>query len=183
MSEAADEPNQKAKSVAEKCQATSPQSTSPLAIVCSWDEMQRLFGEQLRKLNITCETVDRIAGLPSGYTGKLFGPTPTKRLGRQSMFDLAGALGLAIALTEDETALARISREKNKHNLDNRRGAHWRKQAMLNVLSTHVREQCRRAGKRSAAVRMTRLSPQQRSKIARRAARARWRRRTTKSQS
>jgi len=53
-------------------------------------------------LNLSHETIDAIAGVPSGYTSKLFAEKPMKRLGYTSMGLLLGALGMALKPEEDQ---------------------------------------------------------------------------------
>lgn len=56
---------------------------------------------------LTDLTVDELAGFPSGYTGKILGPSRIKGLSGFSLFALCGALGLTIALVDDPRARRR----------------------------------------------------------------------------
>jgi hypothetical protein len=60
------------------------------------------------QLAVTHQTIDDVAGLPSGYTGKLFAPHPMKCLGMISLGAILGTLGLKLAILEDDEALKRV---------------------------------------------------------------------------
>jgi hypothetical protein len=61
------------------------------------------------ELGITHETIDAIAGLPSGYCSKLLAPEPMKRLGKISIPAMLGALGVALVLVEDTAQIGLVS--------------------------------------------------------------------------
>jgi hypothetical protein len=61
------------------------------------------------ELGITHETIDEIAGLPSGYCSKLLAPEPMKGLGPISIPAILGALGVALVLVEDTAQVERVS--------------------------------------------------------------------------
>jgi hypothetical protein len=59
-------------------------------------------------LNVSHETIDDLANLPDGYTGKLLAPEPVRGLGYGSLGAVLGALGLALIVVEDSAAAARV---------------------------------------------------------------------------
>jgi hypothetical protein len=57
---------------------------------------------------LTHETIDEIAGLPSGYCGKLLAPEPIKNLGWLSFGLVLNAFGKMLLLVDDEEQIRRI---------------------------------------------------------------------------
>jgi hypothetical protein len=55
-----------------------------------------------KELALSHADLDRIAGVAAGYTGKVLGPSRTKKIGWLSTFDYLGALGLKIVLVADD---------------------------------------------------------------------------------
>lgn len=74
----------------------------------SYDELQDILRARIDDLDVSRHTVDHIAGLPMGHTGRLLGPRQTKRIGHISLGALLGALGLALVVVEDLEALDRV---------------------------------------------------------------------------
>lgn len=60
------------------------------------------------QLNVSHETLDELAGLPSGLTGKILAMEPIRGVGFGSLGPLMGALGLALVVFEDSEASARM---------------------------------------------------------------------------
>jgi hypothetical protein len=67
-----------------------------------------VFRRRVAELNISLETLDAIAGLPTRYTSKVLGLQPTRNFGQMSIEALLGALGLMLIVVEDAEALARV---------------------------------------------------------------------------
>lgn len=59
--------------------------------------------------HIARRTIDDIAGLTPGHTEKLLAQVPLKRIGMDTLFPLAWALGVRIVLEDDPANLARIA--------------------------------------------------------------------------
>jgi hypothetical protein len=57
---------------------------------------------------LTHETIDEIAGLPSGYCGKLLAPEPIKNLGWLSFGLVLNAFGKMLLLVDDPEQIRRI---------------------------------------------------------------------------
>lgn len=120
----------------------------------SYDDVRRVLRERRQALGLTHLQVDEIAGLQSGYTGKL--EIATKNYGPMSLGSMLGALGVKIVFVpaagkQPETAI------DAKASLDN--------------LKT-VRKKLAAKGGRARAMK---LSSKERRVIARKAARAKWR--------
>jgi hypothetical protein len=129
---------------------------------------------RIRVLGLTMARVDELSGVPDGYTAKALHPdTPSGRQSRwETLQDLIDALfpeGLSVTLKANpirsEKHVSRLSRQSSSHVINAGR-------------RIDVREAGRRGGLASHAVRMVKHSAEQRSAIARKAARARARNRT-----
>jgi hypothetical protein len=83
-------------------------SNASLGVVRTADELRNMFRERIVQLGITFETADIIAGLPAGYTAKLLGPEPMRRIGPVALEALMGATGIMLIAVEDPEALARV---------------------------------------------------------------------------
>jgi hypothetical protein len=132
-------------------------------------ELLAVVRARVAELNISHQTLDHIAGLPSGYAGQILCEVPRKRMGGLSQFLILGALGLSLEVHEDTEALERV-----RSRLVQRSQRHVRKRTEVRMIVLHpdlLRLRAQRGG--LAYVRNT--TPQQRSKAARHAARARWR--------
>jgi hypothetical protein len=53
------------------------------------------------ELDLSCETIDEIAGLPARYTAKLLAPTPLRGISHMSLTAILGALGIGLVVVED----------------------------------------------------------------------------------
>lgn len=138
-----------------------------IATVRDYDGLVAALRARVAELNIAGETVDRIAGLPDRYTSKLFAPIPIKGMGRVSLGPMLGALGLKIIVVEDAEAMAKVAARLQ------------RKEEQY--ASTGMRPQERHVNKGDSqwskilnCRRSLMLTPRQRSKLAKRAAAARW---------
>ena len=81
-----------------------------MTIVSIGTEAEMLAALRARKqeLNVSFETIEAIAGLPSGYASKLLCDPPMKRMGALSLGLILAALGYTIHLVEDAEAFALI---------------------------------------------------------------------------
>jgi hypothetical protein len=152
-----------------------------IAIVRSYDELHAVLRSRADELAVTRETIDAVAGLPSGYAGKVLAPTPIRALGRISMGLVLGALGLVLIVAEDTDTLARLQSRLTKRRRPPRHASHGsnpasdpialEQRANVVILNRH-REWSRRAND----ARTLALSRDRRQRIARKAARSRWKR-------
>jgi hypothetical protein len=133
---------------------------------------------RINELNVAYETVDRVSGLPSRYTGKLLSPTNGRSLGSISLQPLLATLGLKILLVEDQAAYDQI-----KHRLEPRRWAAVKGKNADVAMPTRERQQrrafrgCSAWGKLMRARATISKSAEERSSMARHAAIARWKKR------
>jgi hypothetical protein len=126
---------------------------------------------RVAELDVSGECLDELAGLPRGYFQKLLGTRPVKRIGLRSLADVFGALAVKAVLVEDQAALARISsRLVRRKNAVPAAGTH---SVHFEVSKRFLRKIAAMGGKARAA----RLTPRQRSMLARKMALARWRKR------
>lgn len=149
----------------------------------SYGELHAAFRALADERRLTRQTIDAAAGFPSGYASKLLSTTQMKAFGRSSLGPLLAVLGAKIVLVEDPETKARITDSLDKRERPNpvlRPGEHgtatlptpaaMRKEALRDAL----RIAGRKGAKIGNAARMVKLTPAQRSRIARQAARARW---------
>jgi hypothetical protein len=74
----------------------------------SYDELIDAFRKRCDEFGATRESIDHLAGLPAGYCSKVFAHKPVKGFGRVSLGPLLGALGLKLVIVEDAEALAKV---------------------------------------------------------------------------
>lgn len=102
----------------------------PLAIVRTTDDLREVFRRRVAELNISLETLDALAGLPTRYSSKVLGLQPTRRFGQISFEALLGALGLMLLVVEDPEALRRVQHRLAAAPLQRHDHTGWR--AVLN---------------------------------------------------
>ena len=137
-----------------------------LATVRSYEELHAVMRARADELAVTRETIDAVAGLQPGYAGKVLAPKPIKRLGPVTLPLMLGALGLALVVVEDESALVKVKPRLVKRSLP-----------LMHSASVHVhfsRRFLRQIQRKGGANSRKNLSPKKRRALARRAARARW---------
>jgi hypothetical protein len=142
-----------------------------LAIARDYGELIDALRGRVDELGLTMQTLDDLSGVQQGYCAKILGPAQSKSLGPISLGCLLQALGLSLQVVEDPEAVAMIG-----HRWERRAPAHHAsrvsKAAMARILPLILRHLASRGGK----ARHTKLTSEERSRIAREAARARWRR-------
>lgn len=145
-----------------------------IAAFTSPEELHRAMRERADVVAMSRQTLDELAGLASGHSAMLLCTPPQKGFGLMSMFSMAGALGGTIAIIEDPRAMEKMLRYPKRDERRVQRGKHWRNAKAVSIM----REMAKKNGKLGVAARMTKLSPKRRSQIARKAAKARWRKPT-----
>lgn len=143
-----------------------------LAIVRDYAELQTALRARVTELKTTHEAIGDLAGFQDGYVGTLLAPCPIKALGAQSLGPMLSVLGIALVVVEDLEAVRRITSRLKK-----------REHAGLRVLAKGKRKARRYSAFRLAPefaklVRANQLlnqSGSERKRIAKTAARARWR--------
>lgn len=142
-----------------------------IATVHDYGQLVGALRARVAELGVSYETVDHVSGLSNTHTSKLLALVPVKRLGRTSLGLVLGALGLKIIVVEDAEALrlvaARLKRKEDQY-ASSGMHPHKKRANTGNSLWSKVLNS-RRAFK---------LTPKQRTRIAKRAAMARWRKRT-----
>jgi hypothetical protein len=83
-------------------------------IVRDYAGLVECLRRRAEELDVSRMTLDDVAGLPSGLTGKILGGAHVKKLGRLSLGGLLGALGLELVVRENPDALERVRRRLEK---------------------------------------------------------------------
>jgi hypothetical protein len=139
-----------------------------IATFDSYAGMLDAIRERVNELQIHGERFDSHVGLPEGYLSKLVGARPVRRLGMTSFAPILGGLGLKCQFIEDSEGTARI-----KNRIAPRNPSYVRVMpAAASILFTaRMLKRIRRLGGKA---RMAQMTAKQRSKLARKAALARW---------
>jgi hypothetical protein len=134
--------------------------------------MQEIFRRRAEQLELSRQTIDKLANFTPGLASKILAPTPIKRLGYEHLGPLCAALAVAWLPIEDAQSLAeielRISRgdvEKSNPNLAKHAGT-----VQFKFSRRHMREIQKKGGQNSRKY----ISKKRASKIGRKAARKRW---------
>jgi hypothetical protein len=150
--------------------------TEPLAIGQSYDDLIRFVRERASALGMTDKILEEIGGFTPGHIGKLLGAARTKNLGPLTFGMILGALGLKFAIIEDEEATARI-RKRFDPSEKSKRVLAVASIAISPELATAVfSDHLNRIAPSGGLARAEQLTPFRRSQIARKAAKARWKR-------
>jgi hypothetical protein len=137
-----------------------------LGEVADYSSFLRAVRARVAELDITHETLDAVSGLQSGYTSKLLASPPIRRMGPLTIFLMLQSLGMTLLLAEDKSAL----------NVLNGRLVPRRTPRVIRARSiTLSPDYFSRIARNGNAAKMIKFSPAKRSRIARKAARARWR--------
>lgn len=160
--------------------APPPEITSTAApriysVIDDGEAFHAAMRRRVAELNISHLRLDDLVGLPAGYSGKLLGPAQVKNFGPLSFILMPKGLGLSLALVEDPAALERV---RGRYGPLRRRRARYGnqprplgKQIIDRVRPSIIHELCSKAGKAAQKAR----TPEERSRIGRKGARARWR--------
>jgi len=81
-----------------------------IAVVRTHDELHAALRARADQLGWTRTALDDLSGLANTHVSKLLAPVPIKRLGRSSLGPLLGAMGLVIIIAEDAELLERMRR-------------------------------------------------------------------------
>jgi hypothetical protein len=138
-------------------------------VIASFDQYSG-FVDALRarvaELQVSGQTIDQIAGLPSGYTQKILGPKGVRKVGAKSLTDLCGALAIRLLMVEDKEALARIANRLERRDAKMVRGG----TVHIELSRRFLRKIQRKGGKNSRK----NMTPEEASELGRRAALVRW---------
>jgi hypothetical protein len=133
---------------------------------------------RVAELGISYSTIDQIAGWTDTYATKLLAEEPARFIGPMSFDAILGALGLKFALIEDPERLEKAKRHRDfvtrRHRLPTVK--HGTVKHGGYVVQRRTREDMRLMGLEGGRKRAEKLSAAKLKAIARKAARARWRR-------
>src|SRR5258705_11828255 len=79
------------------------------------------FRERTEQMQIARLELDRLVGLPDGYSGKLLSKNPRKNIGIASLGPLLSSLGLVLCVLEDPAARDRTLARRAPFDAANRR--------------------------------------------------------------
>ena len=117
-------------------------------------------------------SVDELGGLTRGHTEKVLGPSRTKNLSPMMLETLLGVLAVKLVLVDDPAAAARM--EKRWDRRDEKRVRTDAHRVSMRMVERAKPAVFRQLSEKAAVARKSKISPKMRSKIARKAARARW---------
>jgi hypothetical protein len=140
----------------------------PIAIFADYAGMLAAMQQRARdrRIVVGSDNAAHVSGLPHGYVAKLLAPKPIRRVGMLSLGPMLGILGVQLAMVEDPEAIKKFGGRLRKRNENLVRDAVWH--------VTLTRRLMPKIGRKGGAARMAKLSSQQRSELARKAALARW---------
>jgi hypothetical protein len=137
----------------------------PIAVVRSYDDLRRAVADHCASIAMSRMELDAEAGLTDGHSAKLLSAHARKKFGIVTLGRVMAAAGLVLIVAIDPEAPARdldarmlVGRQARYD-----RAKHWRRDRSSSAW-----------GRRMAALRALKLTPNQRSESARNAARARW---------
>ena len=135
--------------------------------IVEYSDFMQALRARVNELQIQGDAFCEFAGLARGYLSKLLTVRSVRRVGMQSMGPLLSAMGVKLQMIEDPAGTARLRR------LPPRNPSYVRAMPAdaCMVLTPRMLARIRRLG---GQARMARLTPEQRSKLARKAAAARW---------
>lgn len=81
-----------------------------LAVVTDYDTLQDALRDRADELQASRATIDDLAGLPSGYSGKLLGKAQVRGITKLTLGPLLQTLGLKLIVVEDKETTAKIRR-------------------------------------------------------------------------
>jgi hypothetical protein len=131
--------------------------------------MMQALRERVKELGVHGESLDEFCGLSRGYSSKLVSLRPPRRLGMVSWGPLVCGLGLRMQFIEDAEATALVRSRVKQANPSYVR---IMPAAASIIFTARMLKRIRRLG---GQARMARLTAKERSKLARKAALARWR--------
>ena len=74
-----------------------------------YDDLRAALRQRAEELNISRMEINRVSGLPNGYSAAVLSETANKRLGAKTIGPLLAALGLKLVVVEDAEAMARYT--------------------------------------------------------------------------
>jgi hypothetical protein len=71
------------------------------SMIRSMEDLLAALRARRDEIGVTHETIDEVAGWPSGYAGKLLSPSPIKNLGWMSLGVALDSMGVALVMIEN----------------------------------------------------------------------------------
>src|SRR5262245_52101425 len=154
-----------------------------LAVIRDYDGLHQAVKARVEELGVTRMNLDEYAKLQPGYSGKLFATIPAKRLG-QSLGPVVQTLGLElwVMVAEERPRITESVVEGRKKRPVRNTDVHglasmpWVQTIQREYLSKVMKKHARKAGRIGGANSRKYMSKRQASRLARKAAKARWRR-------
>jgi hypothetical protein len=147
----------------------------PLATIRSYDELIEALRARAREMGATYDAIDQVAGLPTRYTSKALALGSRRQRGSplsaQAMWPMMEALGIEVVIRERPDALERYENRVSGGNLSYMLNGAQNKPVILKFSRRRMKE----LGKLSGETRRLTVPKRTRSRIARQAAKARWR--------
>jgi hypothetical protein len=151
-----------------------PNPTELIGTVRTLQDAVEVFRLMKDRLGLTNEFIDDVGGLTKGHADKLLGRSEMKRLGYDTFALLAALTAIEFRVYVDMDAVKRMEKVwegRARPLFPNGKPGRVSKK-LIEMAAPHVAKQMGIAG---AAKKMTMLSAEHRSKIARKAAKCRWR--------
>lgn len=147
-----------------------------LAVVDDYSGLIAVVRGRVEALNVPVDPLEEYMGLTRGHLGKILGLAETKRIGLFTLWKMFEALGLKMVIAEHLDLPATIEEmgEKYRPSAPQARRGRMRKRMSPAVIAASAREMGHKGGSMPKRFRM---SPKQRSRLARRAVKARWNKR------
>jgi hypothetical protein len=140
-----------------------------LATVTDYAGMLAALRDRADELRLSREAIDQVAGLPSGYSGKILGIGQVRRLNLISLGPVLGALGVKLVMVVDGAALEQFGGRSAKRHQNRVRNSVKAWQMLRNSKDFAA------IGRIGGINRRRNMSAEQASKAGRKAAKARWR--------
>jgi hypothetical protein len=140
----------------------------PLAEIFNYDELVAALRARAaeQKLALSAPENSQVSGLTDGYIAKLIGSNPPKRIGMASLGPILAVCGVKLVLLADEEAEQRYGPRLKRRN-----------ENLVHADVTYrslTRRFMQKIGRKGGNARRDKLTPEQRSEIARNAVLARW---------
>jgi hypothetical protein len=144
-----------------------------LGEIWSYEDLHRIMRERAHELKLSRNAIDAISGLQPGYAAKLLSPRPIKKLGALSISLVLPVLGIKLVVMLDQQKTHDLQgRITNSAMLE----SHMRSQPVHKIV--HTRRRLRQWGRKGGANSRAKMTKRRASELGRRAALARWSKRT-----
>lgn len=145
------------------------------APITNYDEMVDVLRARKSELGLSDAVVDELTGLPTGYTGKVLGPARVKKMGALSLWLMLEVLAFDMRLDSSVEKAAKMQERWEKRSEGQANEKNHARPVSMRTLARKHRDTFRASAKAANRARQAALSPEQRTKLARRAAKTRWR--------